>query len=261
MGIVNVTPDSFSDGGLFAEAQAAIAHGLALAGEGADIIDVGGESTRPGSAPVSGEEELARVLPVVEALVGSVEIPVSIDTRHAAVASACVGAGATIINDVSGFRDPAMVAVAATCDAGLVVMHMLGDPQTMQAEPRYDDVVAEVRAYLLGRASELQSAGIAVERIALDPGIGFGKTTVHNLELLRRLGAYAADGYPLVVGVSRKRFLGEITGEPEPAGRLAGSLAAAVWSAWQGAHVLRVHDVRATVAALATTEAIGRRQP
>lgn len=256
MGILNVTPDSFSDGGRFIDPDAAVSHAREMIAAGAGIIDVGGESTRPGAPPVSSEEELARVLPVVEALGGEPDVPVSIDTRHAVIARACVDAGASTINDVSGFRDPAMIGVAAACDAGLVVMHMLGEPQTMQDEPHYDDVVAEVRGYLLARARELEEAGIARERIALDPGIGFGKTTQHNLALLRDLDAFVETGYPIVVGASRKRFIGDVTGESEPDKRLAGSVAAAIWSASRGIHVLRVHDVRETVAALAVTDAV-----
>lgn len=256
MGVLNVTPDSFSDGGRFIDPDAAVSHAREMTAAGAGIVDVGGESTRPGAPPVSSEEELARVLPVVEALGGEFDVPVSIDTRHAVIARVCVDAGASIVNDVSGFRDPAMVGVAAACDAGLVVMHMLGEPQTMQDEPHYDDVVVEVRDYLLARARELEEAGIARERVALDPGIGFGKTTQHNLALLRGLDAFVQTGYPIVVGASRKRFIGDVTGESEPDRRLAGSVAAAIWSASRGAHVLRVHDVRETVAALAVIDAV-----
>jgi dihydropteroate synthase len=256
MGILNVTPDSFSDGGRFIDPDAAVSRAREMTAAGAGIVDVGGESTRPGAPPVSSEEELARVLPVVEALGGEFDVPVSIDTRHAVIARVCVDAGASIVNDVSGFRDPAMVGVAAACDAGLVVMHMLGEPQTMQDEPHYDDVVVEVRDYLLARARELEEAGIARERVALDPGIGFGKTTQHNLALLRGLDAFVQTGYPIVVGASRKRFIGDVTGESEPDRRLAGSVAAAIWSASRGAHVLRVHDVRETVAALAVIDAV-----
>ncbi len=259
MGIVNVTPDSFSDGGLNFDPRAAVVAAQAWIADGADIIDVGGESTRPGAEEVSPAEESARVLPVVRALAvcGAV---VSIDTRHAEVASAAVAAGATVLNDVSGFSDPAMAALAARCDAGLVVMHMRGDPRTMQHEPRYDDVVTEVAAYLAHRAEALEAAGVARERIAIDPGIGFGKTTAHNLELLRRLDEIVALGYPVVVGASRKRFIGEITGvSTEPRERLAGSLAAALEAAARGAAVVRVHDVPETLQALAVARAIGDR--
>lgn len=255
MGIVNVTPDSFSDGGLNHDPQAAVAAAEAMLAAGADIIDIGGESTRPGAEEVAPERELERVLPVVRSLSAAGAV-VSIDTRRADVASACVAAGARIINDVSGFRHPAMVAVAAGSGAGLVVMHMRGEPRTMQEEPRYDDVVAEVAAYLSAQADHLKAAGVSEDRIALDPGIGFGKTTTHNLELLRHLDDLAMLGYPVVVGASRKRFIGEITGVTEPRARLAGSIAAAIASVERGAAVVRVHDVADTIAALALTRAI-----
>lgn len=255
MGIVNVTPDSFSDGGLFDDPASAVARGEQLIAEGAAIVDVGGESTRPGAEPLGDVEEVARVRPVVSRL--AVEgVPVSIDTRKPSVAAACVEAGASIINDVSGFRDPAMVEVAASCDAGVVVMHMLGDPATMQHAPRYDNVVREVGGFLLAQAAVLQAAGVARERIVLDPGIGFGKTLAHNLSLLRAVPELVAHGYPLMVGASRKRFIGEITGQTEPRERLGGSVAAALVAAEGGASVLRVHDVAATVQALAVTRAI-----
>jgi dihydropteroate synthase len=255
MGVVNVTPDSFSDGGVTYDPRDAVASGRSMLASGADLIDVGGESTRPGARGVTPNEELARVLPVVADLASSGAI-VSIDTRHAEVASACVAAGVSAINDVSGFSDPAMVALAASCDAGLVVMHMQGDPGTMQDEPRYGDVVAEVAECLKARASRLESAGVARERIVVDPGIGFGKTTAHNLELLRRLDEIVDLGYPVLVGVSRKRFVGEITGVSEPRERLAGSLAAALEAVAGGASAVRVHDVADTVAALAVALAI-----
>ncbi len=255
MGILNVTPDSFSDGGLHADARAAIGWGREMAHDGASIVDVGGESTRPGAGDVSVAEELARVLPVVEALAAD-GIVVSIDTRHAGVARACLEAGASIVNDVSGFRDPGMREVAAGCDAGVVVMHMLGEPKTMQDEPRYDDVVAEIGEYLRAQAAVLEVAGVARERIAIDPGIGFGKTLDHNLELLRRLPEIATLGYPVVVGASRKRFIGMLTGQDVPAERLEGSLVAAAWAASAGASVVRVHDVPETVRALEVAMAI-----
>jgi len=255
MGIVNVTPDSFSDGGTNFDPRAALESARAMLAAGADIIDVGGESTRPGAETVTPQQELARVLPVVRALAESGAV-VSVDTRHPEVASACVASGAAVVNDISGFSDPAMVALAASGDAGLVVMHMKGDPRTMQDAPRYDDVVAEVAAYLKAQALMLEAAGVARERIALDPGIGFGKTTAHNLELLRRLGEIAALGYPVLVGASRKRFIGEITGVAEPRERLAGSLAAAIVAIDAGAAILRVHDVAETAAALAIARAV-----
>jgi len=251
MGIVNATPDSFSDGGLHEDPVSAVACGLRLAAQGAAIIDVGGESTRPGAAEISSAEELARVRPVITRLAKGLDIPISVDTRHADVARACVESGASIINDVSGFSDPAMVEAALSCDAGLVVMHMLGEPGTMQLEPVYDDVVAEVRDYLVDRALSLESAGVARERIAIDPGIGFGKTLEHNLALLRALPELAAFGYPVLVGVSRKRFIGTLTGEEDPARRLGGSVAAAAWAVEHGASIVRVHDVLETVQAVA----------
>ena len=255
MGVVNVTPDSFSDGGVNFDPVAALASARAMTAAGADLIDVGGESTRPGSAEVSPAEEFDRVLPVVRDLAGRGAV-VSVDTRHASVAAACVRAGASVINDISGFSDPAMVALAASCDAGLVVMHMRGDPGTMQDEPHYSEVVPEVAAYLLGQAVSLEAAGVARERIALDPGIGFGKTIAHNLELLRRLGEIAALGYPVLIGASRKRFIGEITGVAEPRERLAGSIAAALCAVENGAAIVRVHDVAETVQALAVARAV-----
>jgi dihydropteroate synthase len=257
MGILNLTPDSFSDGGAHADASRGLAHARRMLAAGADMIDVGGESTRPGSEEVPPAEELRRVERVVQALARTGDVPVSIDTRHASVARACVELGARAINDVAGFRDPAMVEVAASSDAGCVVMHMQGEPGTMQERPRYDDVVAEVRDYLLAQARVLKDAGVARERIALDPGIGFGKTREHNLEILRRLDAFAALGYPLLLGVSRKRFIGEITGVGEPAQRVAGSVAAAVWCATHGADVVRVHDVVAHVRAMRVADALG----
>lgn len=256
MGILNVTPDSFSDGGSHLGVDAALEDGRRLRAAGADIVDIGGESTRPGSDAVSVEEELARVVPAVRALVPALDVPLSVDTRRPEVAAASVAAGASIVNDVSGFRDPSMVEVAATTDAGLVVMHMLGEPKTMQQEPRYDDVVAEVCAYLADQAHMLEGAGVARDRIALDPGLGFGKTTEHNLELLRRLDELVALGYPVLIGASRKRFIGEITGVDAPAERLQGSVAVAGWSALLGADVVRVHDVGPTREALATLAAI-----
>jgi dihydropteroate synthase len=250
MGVLNTTPDSFSDGGLHRDAQAAVEHGRALWAEGAAIVDVGGESTRPGSDPVPLDEETERVLPVVSAL-ASAGVVVSVDTRHAAVALEALGAGASIINDVAGFRDPEMVEVAVSSAAGVVVMHMLGEPRTMQEHPTYSDVVEEVRDFLAARADGLIAAGVAHGRIAVDPGIGFGKTLEHNIALLRGLGRIAELGYPVVVGVSRKRFIGEISGNDVPASRLGGSIAAAVYAAQQGASVVRVHDVSQTVQALA----------
>jgi dihydropteroate synthase len=253
MGILNVTPDSFSDGGQHDAFEAACTHARLMAGQGAAIIDVGGESTRPGSDEVTVADELARVLPVVTQLAEE-GLVVSIDTRHALVARACVEAGAAIINDVSGFRDQAMVDVAAGCDTGLVVMHMLGEPKGMQVDPRYEDVVRELRDYLLGQASMLEEAGVVRERICIDPGPGFGKTFEHNLALLRATAAFASLGYPLMAAYSRKGFIGALTGVAEASERVAGSVTVAVYAARLGARVLRVHDVAPTVEALRTLE-------
>jgi dihydropteroate synthase len=247
MGVVNVTPDSFSDGGLFFSADAAVDHAGSLVAEGADIIDVGGESTRPGAEPVSLAEELDRVVPVVERVR---DVTVSIDTRNAAVAAAALQAGARIVNDVSAFRhDPEMAGVVASAGAGCCLMHMLGDPKTMQDDPVYDDVVDDVKAFLEERLAFAVSEGVPEDKVWLDPGIGFGKTVDHNLELLRRLDELVAIGRPIVVGTSRKSFLGKITGRDAP-DRVPGTLATNVMALERGASVFRVHDVRATVDAL-----------
>jgi dihydropteroate synthase len=257
MGVVNVTPDSFSDGGRYLDPDAAIEHGLALVAEGADVIDIGGESTRPGAEPVPEAEEIRRVVPIVTAL--SPHARVSIDTRKAGVAEAAIEAGATLLNDVSA----SLAAVAAAHSVGFVAMHMLGDPRTMQDDPRYADVVADVRGFLLARADAAVAAG--VEEVWIDPGIGFGKTPDHSWRLLRHLDLLVATGYPVVVGTSRKRFLGAVLAASDglPAGqvvdtddRLEGSVATAVWAIMQGARMVRVHDVRATVHA--ATVAAGR---
>ena len=249
MGICNVTPDSFSDGGEHVGAAEAVAYAHELIAAGAGIIDVGGESTRPGSAEVSPAEELARVLPVVEVLVGE-GVPVSVDTRHADVARACLEAGACVINDVSGFRDPAMREALAASDAGAVVMHMRGEPKTMQADPVYADVVAEVEGELLDAAAALEALGVARARICLDPGIGFGKTHAHNRALLEATPRLAAHGYPLMVAVSRKSYIGHVTGIETPKGRDAASALCAAAACADGASTARVHDVAGTVAAL-----------
>jgi len=243
MGIVNVTPDSFSDGGLYFEHDAAIEHGRRLAAEGAAILDVGGESTRPGAEAVPEAEELRRVVPVIEGLAGS-GARVSIDTTKSAVAGAALEAGATIVNDVSAFRfDPAMASLVAERAAGCVLMHMLGEPRTMQADPRYGDVVSEVKAFLEQRLAFAVAEGVEEERVSLDPGIGFGKTVEHNLELLRRLDEIVAIGRPVVVGTSRKSFLGRLTGGRPESERLAGTIATNVLALERGASVFRVHDV------------------
>lgn len=250
MGILNVTPDSFSDGGSYASEDAAVAAAKQMVEEGALIIDVGGESTRPGAEPVSIEEELERTINVVRRLAQEA-ICVSIDTRHAEVAKAAVAAGASIINDVTGFRDPAMVEVAKDCDAGLVVMHMLGsDPRTMQDEPHYDDVVSEVCTYLAQRAQELQDAGIARERICLDPGPGFGKTAKQTLELMRNFHELAHLGYPSMVAVSRKSYIGAAYHIDEPKQRDDASAAEAIMACEMGASVIRTHNVALTAKAL-----------
>jgi dihydropteroate synthase len=250
MGVLNVTPDSFSDGGRFLDPGAAIAHAERLAGEGADLIDVGGESTRPGAEPVSADEELGRVMPVLEGL-AVLETPLSIDTSKASVARPALEAGVSFVNDVTALRgDPELAAVVADAGAGLCLMHMGGEPRTMQVDPSYADVVSEVRAFLERRLATAVAEGIPEERIWLDPGIGFGKTLDHNLELIRRLDEIVAIGPPVLVGASRKRFIGALTGRSE-ADRLAGSLAAAVLAFERGASMLRVHDVGATCDALA----------
>jgi dihydropteroate synthase len=245
MGVVNVTPDSFSDGGLYLDPAAAVEHGLELEREGAAILDIGGESTRPGAMPVSEDEELGRVLPVIEGLVAQgVDARISIDTSKAAVATAGIAAGATLVNDVTALRaDPEMAAVIAASDVECCLMHMLGDPRTMQEDPRYEDVVAEVKAFLGQRMAYALAAGIAEQRILLDPGIGFGKTVEHNLELLRRLDELVALGRPVVIGTSRKSFLGKLTARPNPADRVAGTIATCVLAFERGARIFRVHDV------------------
>ncbi len=251
MGILNVTPDSFSDGGQHNGVQDAIDHAHRMIAEGAHIIDVGGESTRPGSDPVSPDEELSRVIDVVKALAAE-GVCVSIDTRRACVARAAVEAGASIMNDVSGFRDPAMVEVACACDAGLVVMHMKGDePATMQNDTAYDDVVADVRDYLRVRAAELEAAGIAHDRICIDPGPGFGKTPSQTLEMVRNFHEFARLGYPVMCAVSRKSYIGKAYGIDNPADRDEASAAEALMAAELGATVVRTHNVAVTAKALA----------
>src|SRR5215210_956792 len=250
MGIVNVTPDSFSDGGRYLDADAAIAHALELVRDGADLLDVGGESTRPGAAEVEADEEIARVVPVFEGLVG-VGLPVSIDTTKAAVAEAAIEAGATIVNDISALRfDPGLGQLCAERGCELILMHMQGTPGTMQEKPSYDDVVDDVKAFLAERVEAAMAAGVAEQRIWVDPGIGFGKTVEHNLELLRRLGELRELGRPLVVGTSRKSFIGRLTGR-QVQDRIGGSIATNVLAAKAGADVLRVHDLSATREALA----------
>jgi dihydropteroate synthase len=258
MGVLNVTPDSFSDGGEHLDAERAVEHARTLVAEGADIVDVGGESTRPYAEPVPEAEELRRVIGVIERLPG---VPVSIDTSKAAVARAALDAGATYVNDVTAFRgDPAMAAVVAEHGAGCCLMHMLGEPRTMQDDPRYDDVVSDVKAFLEERMAFAVAEGVPEDRIELDPGIGFGKTVAHNLELLDRLDELTTLGRPLVVGVSRKGFLGRITGREVPADRVAATVAANVLALERGASVFRVHDVPATRDALLVAAATLRRR-
>jgi dihydropteroate synthase len=249
MGVVNVTPDSFSDGGLFLDEDAAVEHGLELVSEGAGLLDVGGESTRPGAEPVSADEELRRVVPVIERLCAT-EAAISVDTAKSAVAHAALDAGADIVNDVSAFRfDPEMAGLVADSEAGCCLMHMLGEPRTMQEDPRYDDVVSEVKAFLEERLAFAVAEGVHEARVWLDPGIGFGKTVEHNLELLRRLDEIVAIGRPVVIGTSRKSFLGKLTGR-EVGQRVPGTIATSVIAYERGASVFRVHDVAEVADAL-----------
>lgn len=244
MGVVNVTPDSFSDGGRWFGADAAVAHGLALVAAGADLLDVGGESTRPGAGAVAAADEVERVLPVVRRLVSEAGVPVSVDTAKAFVAGAAIDAGASIVNDVTAGRDPEMFGVVAARGVGYVAMHMRGEPRTMQEDPFYDDVVREVSDFLAERLAAAVAAGIPRSAIAVDPGIGFGKTTAHNLALLAHLDHFVGRfDVPVMLGTSRKRFLGEISDSPEPIARDDATLATTVWAAELGVSVVRVHDV------------------
>ena len=260
MGVLNVTPDSFSDGGRYADLAAAVARGVAMVEEGAAIIDVGGESTRPGAAAVSVQEELARVIPVIEQLAARVAVPISVDTSKPAVMSAAIAAGATLVNDVRALREPGALDAVARTGAAVCLMHMQGEPRTMQASPAYEDVVAEVRRFLAGRVEACVAAGIARERICVDPGIGFGKLPEHNLALLAGLGRLADPAIPVLVGVSRKSLVGIITGRPA-AERLAGSVAFAALAASRGAAIIRAHDVAATVDAVKVASALRRAEP
>ncbi len=256
MGIVNVTPDSFSDGGLNAQAERAIAHGIQMAKEGADILDVGGESTRPGSEGVPEAEELRRILPVIEALAGQ-GLTVSVDTRKANVMRVALKAGARIVNDVAALTyEPAAMQAMAEATCPVILMHAQGDPKTMQLSPRYDDVALDVFDWLEARIEACVAAGIARARIVADPGIGFGKSFRHNIDVLRQFTLYHALGVPLLMGLSRKGFIGALTGEKQAGNRVNGSVGGAVWSALNGAHILRVHDVKATVEALAVAQAV-----
>ena len=257
MGIVNVTPDSFSDGGRFFGAEAAVAHALELAADGADLLDIGGESTRPYSAPVADADELRRVLPVIERVISEVNVPISIDTSKAAVARAAIGAGAEIINDITGLEgDPAILRLAAETGAGVCVMHMQGTPQNMQDNPTYQDVVGEIYDYLHQRRDALVAAGIAADRICLDPGIGFGKTHQHNITLMAHCRRFHDLRCPLLVGHSRKGFLAKLIGDKE-ADRMPATVGAAVALAQQGVQIIRVHDVAAVRQALVAFAACG----
>lgn len=257
MGVINVTPDSFSDGGRFPDPDAAAARGIEMVAEGADIVDVGGESTRPGSDPVSVEEERERVLPVIKRLAGEIGVPISIDTRKHEVAGAALEAGATIVNDVSAGRDPHMFRIAAASKAGMVLMHMRGEPKTMQETPEYEDVVREVHDFLADRARTALDAGIAWERLAVDPGIGFGKTAEHSLRVIHGIGALLDLRRPVVVGPSRKSFIGHVLGT-EVDERLEGTAGAVAYLVAKGAHVVRVHDVKEMTRVVRVVDAIAR---
>jgi dihydropteroate synthase len=259
MGIVNITPDSFSDGGLYASRDAAIAHARRLIDEGADIIDIGGESTRPGAAAVTIDQERGRVLPVLEALAGC-GVPISVDTRKPALMRDAIAAGASMVNDISAGEAPGALETIARSDVAVCLMHKQGEPQSMQHNPHYDDVVAEVLAYLETRAAAAVAAGVERERVVIDPGFGFGKTFEHNLQLIRALPKLAALGVPVLAGLSRKATLGRITGR-EPHERVYASVAAALYAAEHGARILRVHDVTATRDALAVWRTLSGRMP
>ena len=256
MGIVNVTPDSFSDGGAHATADAAVAHGLRLAEAGADILDIGGESTRPGADEVPIEEELRRVIPVIERLARETALPIGIDTSKPEVMRAAIAAGAGMINDVYALRREGALDAAAGLGVPVVLMHMLGEPRTMQDDPRYDDVVADVHRFLAERIFAAEMSGIAKKNIVVDPGFGFGKNTVHNLALLAQLQRFTELGVPVLAGISRKKTIGELTGRSAPAERVAGSVAAHLIAAQHGAKIVRVHDVAATVDALKVWNAV-----
>jgi dihydropteroate synthase len=258
MGILNVTPDSFSEDGRFFDPEEAVRHAAQMISEGADVIDVGGESTRPGSDPVATDEEIRRVVPVIERMVEhNPDVLISIDTRKAEVAERALAGGATTVNDVSAGADPEMFDVVQNHDAAIVLMHMKGEPKTMQESPEYEDVVGEVHGFLRERIEAAELAGIDAERIAIDPGIGFGKNLEHNLELMRRIDAFLDLGRPVLVGPSRKRFIGTIVGVPEDE-RVEGTIGAVAWLVSRGAHVVRVHDVREVVRAVRVIDAIVR---
>ena len=256
MGILNVTPDSFSDGAQFLDRDSAVAHGLEMAAQGAAIIDVGGESTRPGSEPVATAEQVRRVVPVIEALAAKLAVPISIDTHDVEVARAALNAGASILNDITALSDERMAELAAERQVPVVLMHMQGTPSTMQVEPQYNDVVTEVFDFLMARGARARSLGIPKERLFMDPGIGFGKTLEHNLLLLANLDKLVASGYRVLVGTSRKRFIGTITGRENPADRLFGTAATVALCAAAGVSIIRVHDVGAMLDVVKVTQAI-----
>ena len=256
MGILNVTPDSFSDGGAYPSPEAVLARAEEMVDEGADLLDVGGESTRPGAVAVSAEEEMTRVVPVIRLLASRLSTPVSVDTRKASVARAALDAGAEVVNDISALRDPGMASVVAEAGAGVVLMHMRGTPETMQLNPTYEDVVREVAAELGAAVERAAAAGVDPERMVVDPGIGFGKTAAHNLQLLSRLAELGEVGRPVLLGVSRKAFIGSLLGGAAPAERAVGTAAACVAGLLQGARIFRVHDVRVVREALTVAEAI-----
>jgi dihydropteroate synthase len=257
MGILNVTPDSFSDGGMFSGADGAVEHALRMLDDGADIVDVGGESTRPGSDPVADADQIARVVPVLEGIHAKApDAVISVDTRKPEVARAALSAGACIVNDVAAATEPGMFELVRETGAGLVLMHMLGDPRTMQEDPRYDDVVGEVRGFLAERLGTAEAAGVHREQLCVDPGIGFGKKLHHNLELLHSIGSFRHLGVPVLVGVSRKRFVGELTGVAEPADRLDGTAGAVAWCVAQRVDLIRVHDVKEMSRVATVVEAI-----
>jgi len=256
MGVLNVTPDSFSDGGLYQDVDRAVAHGVEMAQQGAAIIDIGAESTRPGSALVSADEQIARAIGVIKKLSQQIDIPISIDSTSPAVAQAALDAGAAIINDITALADEAMMRLAVAHEVPVILMHMQGAPQTMQTNPQYDDVVAEVLEYLTERAREAENAGVPKERILLDPGIGFGKTTEHNLQLLNRLDRLCETGCRILVGTSRKRFIGQITGKETPVDRIFGTAATVALVVQKGVSVIRVHDVSEMVDVVSVANAI-----
>ncbi|MEX2599976.1 MAG: dihydropteroate synthase [Dehalococcoidia bacterium] len=253
MGVLNVTPDSFSDGGRYFDARKAIEQARAMVAEGADILDIGGESTRPGAEPVPADEELRRVLPVIEAVVSDLDVPVSIDTVKPEVAERCLSAGAVILNDVQGLRDTAMIDAAARHGASVVIMHMKGTPRTMNQEAVYTDLLAEVRGFLVAQAGKARAAGI--ETVVIDPGLGFAKNTEHNLAILNHVDTFTSTGYPVLIGPSRKRFIGELTGKDADA-RVPGTLAAVTAAVLSGAAIVRVHDVAAGKQAVQVAEGI-----